>query len=227
MSNVLWTASVLPEMESIAGALRIGSCPGRPWELARAERVDLLLTGVGKANAAGAIASVLEPDRHTLIVNAGVAGTVSDALSPGDVLLASRSLYLDEGVRTPTGLIGIEQLGFAPGPGGRVSYEPPTALARAWADAGGRLGVIGTVSSGAGTDALRVERARAGALAEAMEGAAAMQAAAYRGVPGVELRAVSNTTGDRDSQSWDLASALDALRQGVLRLERVIGSCGL
>ena len=44
-----------------------------------------------------------------------------------------------------------------------------------------------------------------------MEGAAVVHAARRLDVPAIEVRAISNTTGDRDRQQWDIAAALTAL----------------
>jgi futalosine hydrolase len=54
-------------------------------------------------------------------------------------------------------------------------------------------------------------RDRTGAVAEAMEGAAVVHAALRAGVPGLEVRAISNTTGDRPTQRWDMPAAFAAL----------------
>ena len=51
-------------------------------------------------------------------------------------------------------------------------------------------------------------------MAEAMEGAAVVHAARRVGVPAIEIRSISNTTGDRATQRWDIAAAFAAL-QGV------------
>ncbi|MCH7864601.1 MAG: futalosine hydrolase, partial [Proteobacteria bacterium] len=63
---------------------------------------------------------------------------------------------------------------------------------------------------------------RTGALCEAMEGAAVVHAARRKRVPGIELRSISNTTGDRSSQQWDLKRGLSALgiaaRESIERL---------
>ena len=71
---------------------------------------------------------------------------------------------------------------------------------------------IATVASCSGSDAA-AERvaARTGCGAEAMEGAAVVHAAGRLDVPGIEIRAISNTTGDRDGQVWDVRLALQAL----------------
>ena len=79
-----------------------------------------------------------------------------------------------------------------------------------------RTGPIATVATCSGTDAAAESVARrTGAVAEAMEGAAVVHAARRLGVPAIELRVISNTTGDREDQEWDLAGALVVLGRSV------------
>ena len=106
---------------------------------------------------------------------------------------------------------GFEALGL------RVPADPGLlAMLRPIAD---RVGPIATVSTCAGTDVIaqNISR-RTGAVAEAMEGAAVgftalcvSASAGRRVIPFVEARVISNTTGDRDRQRWDLRGALDGL----------------
>ena len=82
-----------------------------------------------------------------------------------------------------------------------------------------RIGPIATVATCSGTDeAADAIARRTGALAEAMEGAAVVHAARRLRVPALEVRAISNTTGDRDRQVWDLAGGLAALGAAVREL---------
>jgi futalosine hydrolase len=77
---------------------------------------------------------------------------------------------------------------------------------------------IATVSTCSGTNALAREIVtRTGAEVEAMEGAAVGLVASRLGVGFAEVRVISNTTGDRGSQQWDLPGALAALREWVVR----------
>ena len=48
-----------------------------------------------------------------------------------------------------------------------------------------------------------------------MEGAAVVHAARRLHLPAIELRTISNTTGDRDRQHWDLPGALDAMARDL------------
>lgn len=178
-------------------------------------RSDLVLTGVGKTNAAAACARLLNPS-HAGVLNIGVAGALPrSGLSPGDALLATRSVYSDEGLQTPDTFLECESMGFPLGPfaGNAIPIHAPwlPVLSPLAAHAG----PIATVSTCSGTDALaETVVQRTCALAEAMEGAAIGHVAARLDMPFAEIRVISNTTGDRQRQRWDLPAALDAL--GVL-----------
>ena len=47
---------------------------------------------------------------------------------------------------------------------------------------------------------------------ESMEGAAAAHVAQCRGIPMIEIRAVSNTAGERDKEKWDFSPALEGVK---------------
>lgn len=221
--RLLLAAAAPAEVRAIAGALGLDIGPAdRPWtriELSR--RIDLVATGIGKANAAGAVARVLDPSRHSAVLSVGVAGALpGSGLRPGAVVLASACAYADEGLSTPEGFLTCDQIGFPLGDfsGSAVPVHP--AIADRYRQLADAFGPIATVSTCSGTDALAQQvEARTGALAEAMEGAAVAQVALRLGVPAGELRAISNTTGDRARQVWDLSAALAALA-------RVLGRVG-
>ncbi len=215
------------EADAILGEIGHADSAIEPWRMTPiCDRFDLILTGVGKANAAGAVARSLDPARHAVVLNVGIAGALPGSdLKPGDALVADVSVFADEGVATPAGFSDLAAMGFPIGPdlgvGARGSRELISVITPL-CDAAGR---IATVSTCSGTDALAREvAARAGAIAEAMEGAAvglavARVAALERAEIGfAEIRAISNTTGDRDRQIWDLSAALTRLRQIVRKL---------
>lgn len=198
------------EYAAVAGAL--GAPPeAEPWQVAPVGRLGLAMCGIGKANAAAATAAILSLlDQPRGLICLGVAGSLpGSSAAIGDAVLASPSLFLDEGVQTAADLITCEQLGFPIGPEGGV-IAPDRGLKAALAPLAEHAGPVGTVSSCAGTDELARLRGRR-ALAEAMEGAAAGLAAWRLGAPFAELRVISNTTGARESQIWDLGRALERL----------------
>jgi futalosine hydrolase len=206
------------EARAVAGALgKTDVAP--PWSCTRvAADLELLVTGVGKANAAGAVARVLTAERHGAVLSVGVAGTYGQG-RVGSVVVGTASAYADEGVRCPDRFIDLSELGFPPADLPGMSFPADPALLEAIGPLADQSGVIATVSACSGTDAQAREiRDRTGALAECMEGAAVAHVARRLGVPFCELRVISNTTGDRNRQVWDLKGSLGRLADIIGRL---------
>ncbi|MBL0921339.1 MAG: futalosine hydrolase [Phycisphaerales bacterium] len=214
------------EAEAVTRAFALEGDP-REWTATRLDhRLDLLLTGIGKANAAGAVARCLGADTYRAVVNLGVCGSLPDLagrmLPPGEAALGTAAAFADEGLLSPEGFRDVAEMGFGPLsdlPGGGVSIPCDAALVRALSALGGLSGTIATVSTCSGTDALALEIARrSGAPVEAMEGAAIALVSARLRTPFAEWRVVSNTTGDRARQRWDLRLALSRLTEAAARL---------
>ena len=183
-----------------------------PW-LAReiGRGVSLVLSGVGKANAAGATAAAIERQRPDLVLSLGIGGTLDPEAPIGSLVAATRCVFADEGLSTPEGFATLSSIGFASAIDGD-SVEVAEPLIRASTGFGTLAGPIATVSTCSATDGRRDEvRSRTGAIAEAMEGAAVALAAARSGIPACEIRSISNTTGDRGRQDWDIRAALESL----------------
>ncbi len=197
------------------------SLRNREWEVHRlAAPFDVLVTGVGKASSAGAVARFADPSEHRGILSLGVAGSLPGAgLGLGAVIAASSSVFADEGLVTADGFRSCPAMGFPLGPFEGAAVHPDPHLFACLRALTGFSGPVATVSTCSGTDALAgAVRERTGALAEAMEGAAVGAVAARLGIPFAEVRVISNTTGERAGQSWDLPGALGALSGLIGRL---------
>jgi futalosine hydrolase len=201
--------------------------------------LDLAISGVGKANAAGCVARVADPARHALIVSAGIAGWLALRETPatiapplGTTIIADRCTFADEGIETPSRYLSLDRAGFPPRVKGtstdsqtrwsEMSYRVDPRFIEATISALGSevpwlVGGVATVSTCSGTDARVAEMCtRTEAIAEAMEGAAVALVGDMLGIPVAEIRCISNTTGDRDRQEWDIRLALQ-------QLSRVLG----
>lgn len=175
--------------------------------------VEVVVGGIGRTNAAAASTqAILEHGPFAAVVSIGIAGALPDSgLELGDLVVANESVYVEEGLETPQGFGDMRALGFPLGDfeGNRV---PAAATLLTRCSTLGRVGAIATVATCSGTDRLAREVVRrTGAIAEAMEGAAALHAARRLGVPAIEVRAISNTTGDRPTQRWEIARAFATL----------------
>lgn len=232
---------------------------GREWVCHRVgEAIDLVVCGVGKANAAGATGRVLDPAVHRGVVSLGIGGGLPPrdgvaAVPIGGVVVSSGSVFADDGLLGDDGFTDQGGLGFPAAPGVGVvmpvdggwlgaALRRATSGAAATSDpgaarahtgglgsdavggggadtgpgakhsAGPAVGRIATVSTCSGTDAAAGEVVRrTGAIVEAMEGAAVGLVAHRLGVRFGEVRVVSNTTGSRTRQVWDLRGALARL----------------
>lgn len=224
----LIVVAALLEAEAVAAAVGLGAsaAPGE-WRVAALdERLDLLTCGIGKSNAAGATARALAGGAYRAVVNAGVCGSLPSGggsmLEPGRAVVGTSAVFADEGLQTPEGFRDVAEMGFGPLAslrGGGVEIACDVGLVRALEALGDERGPIATVSTCSGTDHLAREvAARTGARVEAMEGAAIALVCARLGVPFAEWRVVSNTTGDRAGQRWDIRAALARLGVSASRL---------
>ncbi|MEA5557667.1 futalosine hydrolase [Nodularia spumigena] len=211
-------------MESGIGEARLGGDGDRPlplWTPVRlSDRVRIIRSGVGKANGAGATTYALASLVPKLVLSIGLAGLLPGSdpgLRLGGLASVRRASFADEGITTPRGFIPMEQAGFPiVCTEGEHLAAAPEAL-RIGADLCGYQADLATVSTCSGTDAASGATAsRAGAALEDMETAAVALACFRADVPWCGVRAISNTTGDRETQIWRAADALASI-------ERVIG----
>lgn len=212
-----------------------------PWRLHPvAAGIDLIVTGISKSNAAGAVARCLDPARHAAVVSIGVAGALPGSggsgegmeggLPIGTAVVADACIFADEGLESgegPAGWRDCAAMGFPLGP---APVEGARVVVPGWlverlreVDGAAKVGGVATVSTCSGTDVLAARVCeRTGAVAEAMEGAAVALVGARLGVAAGEVRVISNTTGERSRQVWDLPTALRGVERFAARLGQLV-----
>ena len=205
----------------------LGRLAGRP--------VLLLQGGMGKVNAAQALTAALETHPVRGVVAFGVAGAFpADGVAVGDLMLATATIYGDEGVEAPEGWLsteamGIPLLGRSDGDVYNEIVLPSDPVERAsiaLMEAGleHHRGPFLTVSTCSGTAAHgRSLQSRFAGIAETMESAACAHVARLYEVPYVEVRGVSNLVEDRDLSRWDLSTAAGAAGRAV---EQIVATWG-
>jgi futalosine hydrolase len=169
-----------------------------------APEVQVLVAGIGPTAAAATTATTLAAHPFDVVISAGIAGGFD--IPVGAVVVASRTVHADLGIRTADGFEPI----------GATSLDVrPDLVRQLSARTGALTGAVLTVSTVTGTASGAAElRARyPDAVAEAMEGFGVATAAARHGVAFAEVRAISNRVGPRDRQSWRIPEALGALTQ--------------
>ena len=206
----------------------------RPGRLVGKE-VLVVFSGLGKTNAAAAVATILARIPVSRIWMWGSAGAYPGSdLRISDVALASQEILGDEGVVTLTSWEPLDAIGiplakhnnepvFNRIPVDQVELERARLLLNKWqATSSGpqvHLGPFVTVSGVSGSPArARLLGARFGALCENMEGGAAAQVCLRYRVPFLEIRGLSNWAGNRNKKSWRLKEALDNCQRAMLHL---------
>lgn len=177
-------------------------------------RFDVALAGVGPSMAAANTAATLAAAEYSLVVSAGIGGGFVGQAEVGSLVVASEIIAADLGAETPEGFIRLEELGFG---SSRIPVDSSladrlTAALRlaGWSARSGPILTMSTVTGSAET-AIQLSKRVPGACAEGMEGYGVAVAANLRGLPVVEIRAISNPVGPRDRANWRIKEALEAL----------------
>jgi len=210
--------------------------------------VVLMNTGIGKVNAAHSATCLIENFPIRGIINSGVGGAYPHSgLKIGDISMATKEIYGDEGVITSTGWKGIKETGIPLVQTGKkkffnefpldkrltkdvlksvrpftphASHPSPIPLPQG-EGARGRVksGNFITVSTTTGTQKRATElEKRFNAICENMEGAAIAQICAIYKIPMLEIRGISNIVGVRDKNKWNLKLASENCQKAVLEI---------
>lgn len=185
------------------------------------DRFEVKLAGVGPVAAAISTTTALMNGEYGLVISAGIAGGFEGRAEIGDIVVSTDIVAADLGVETPDGFSSVDELGFGTS---RVQVDKPAADRAIGAlKAGGiaaSYGPIVTVSTATGTaaTAARLADRVPGVVAEGMEGYGVAAAAQARGVPALEIRAISNRVGPRDRSAWRIGDALGSLEAAFDKL---------
>lgn len=185
-----------------------------------------LESGIGKANTAMTLAAYAQRHKVKRAVLFGIAGAYEESgLNIGDVALASEEVQADLGIKDG----GMKGMGFPTLIVGRPHASPLHFHNRFPLDKALTSELVKRLDAPLKRfltrDLVCETPAEARALAkkweadlENMEGAAFAQACLWLGIPGAELRAVSNLAGIRDKNQWRIKRAVEALESAIPRI---------
>jgi len=192
-------------------------------------------TGIGKTNASRGATILIERFSPTIIINFGIGGAYPlSGLNIGDIAIAEKEIYGDEGVSLKDGFHTAEMIGIPFVVKGRKKYFNEFQLNKKLLKnalnlstkhlASGirvRSGSFLTLSTCTGTLKRTGElEKRFHAICENMEGAAIAHICAVYGIPMIEIRGISNTVGDRDRKKWNVKTAAENCQKFVIEFLR-------
>ena len=198
--------------------------------ISEGRQLNLLHTGVGPTSTAITLTRFLERATPRVILMIGCGGSYPNSgLKIGDLALASEEIFGDLGVMTDQKFLPLDEMDIptTPPPVQRVQLnsplQKPTAelLRISIKKTQNRLvcGPFVTVSTCSGYSQLSLDlESRTGGICENMEGAAAAQVCSLYQVPFLELRGISNPTGTRDPEQWDLKRGAESAQWGAVQI---------
>lgn len=215
VNKILVMTAVDAEREAVLRGLRGDS------------RFDVRVAGVGPIAAAVSAATVLASaaSEYDLVVSAGIGGGFAGQAGIGSIVVASEVIAADLGAETADGFASVDKLGFGASQL-QVEKDISSRLADKLMASGltvryGPILTLSTVTGSSLTASVLAERVP-GAAAEAMEGYGVAAASHNRGIPFIEIRAISNAVGPRDRAAWRIGDALAALEAASAHLSEVI-----
>lgn len=182
--------------------------------------IDLIITGLGATFTTYFLTKALNLHHYDLVINAGIAGSFRDEISIGTVVNVKSEQFCDFGIEEADGIKTVFDAGFVdpdefPFRKGRLvnpnwyeNMELPAVH-----------GVTGNISHGA-SDSINKIKNEFDPDIESMEGAAVFYVCLFEKVPFLEIRAISNYVDIRDTEKWDIPTAIENLTDELFRFLR-------
>jgi futalosine hydrolase len=176
--------------------------------------VKHIITGVGLLPSAYSLTKAVMTSRYDLIVQAGIAGSLQNNLSLGDVISVSSECLGDAGVVEHNKFYSLFDMKLTdpnsfPWKQGKL-INPNSLLLDI------NLPSVQSVS----VNEISTDRSRIayysnvlGAEIESMEGAALHYICLQEQIPFLQLRSISNFAGERDKSQWKMQTAIEKLNE--------------
>ena len=181
-------------------------------------QIDILITGVGLLPATFHLTRQVLLNRPQLIIQAGVGGSLDEALSLSETVLVGEDQVGDAGVFQNGAFSSLFDMGLAahnslPWTNGRLVNKGITAMQP------GLKVVAGITVNEITTNTERIAYYKqSGAQIETMEGAALHYTCLMEDIPFVQLRSISNYAGERDKHQWRMKEAIANLNHELQNL---------
>jgi len=190
------------------------------------QQVLIAHSGVGQSAMALQLTRLLMEHSPQAVLLCGCGGSYpASDLKIGDLALANEEIYGDLGVLTENNFIPLDQLEIPQNSKMMPPLRQRYPLSEKLVNLAQRLlpeatvGPFVSINCCSGFPALSTAlEQRTGGICENMEGAAAAQVCDQFDLPLLELRGISNPTGSRDPQQWDIELGAEVAQQGILTL---------
>ncbi|HKI88855.1 MAG TPA: futalosine hydrolase [Draconibacterium sp.] len=180
--------------------------------------IDILITGIGTTFATFHLTNTLQNNNYQIVINIGIAGSLSRDLGIGEVVNVVSEEFADLGIEEKEEFLTLFETGFIesnefPFEGGLLKATnnngfPNIKKVR---------GITSNKSHGRDSSIVEIQQ-KFLAHVESMEGAAVLFVCSWLGIPCYQIRAISNYVEPRDSSKWNIPLALENLQKTVLQI---------
>lgn len=216
--HILLTAATTFEIQPVIDFLQ------QHGNVVQGHTAAVLITGVGSMHTTYRLTSYVQQKRPGLMLQAGIGGSFSPSLTPGQVVLVEREITGDLGVEEDHVFKDIVDMGFLgasqPPYTNKWLMNPDT---HQW-KATGLPFVPGITINEITTRTERIAQLQQkyAVAVESMEGAAFHYVALRENVPFLQVRAISNYVGERDKSKWKIKEAIAALNDQVINIFKTL-----
>ena len=180
--------------------------------------IDILISGIGPVFTTYQLTSVLHDVKYDLVINTGIAGSLTQEIGIGEVVQVVSEEFADLGIEKNEDYLTLFESGFIdsneyPFEQGllRFSNVPVNLQMKkvrgiTSGKSHGRLSTIAEIKE------------KFHAQVESMEGAAVFYVCKWHGIECLQIRAVSNFVEPRDSSLWNIPIALENLKHALLEV---------
>lgn len=180
---------------------------------------DFLITGVGVPACIYKLSAELQKKRYDLVIQSGIGGSFGNQVPLGQTVTVERDVFADLGAIANNQLSSLFDMGFAdrnqrPYRDGWLVNDSPILGATSLQKVRGVT--VNTISDRKDVADLYVQHYSP--AMESMEGAAFHYVCLMQKINFIQLRAASNTVGERDKSKWKMREAIEHLNQSVADL---------
>jgi futalosine hydrolase len=179
--------------------------------------IEVLITGVGSAQTAYALTKQLSHRTPELLIQAGIAGSFSNQIHPGDIVAVEKETMADLGAFNKGEFDDIFDLGLAAAderPFSKRELVNPDFEKWNVLNLRGATGATVNCISSEGMQ-LTTITTKYNAEIESMEGAAFHFVCLMEELPFIQLRSISNYAGERNKKNWKMKEAVERLNAAI------------
>ena len=179
---------------------------------------DLLITGIGTTFTTFFLTQALLSESYSLVVDTGIAGSLSETARIGDVVNVVEEEFADLGIEKENEILTLFDSGFMHPDEFPFENRVLKADADHYASMLPRVkGITSNISHGRESSINELKN-RFSATVESMEGAAVFFVCRWLGVPCIQIRAISNRVEPRSKAVWDIPLALENLKNSLQKV---------